>query len=76
MKTAISSFKSSHAEAPGKTSTATSKASTEYSKPNIFQFHSLPVLGQVGTAGQAFQTLTNLFKRLRCNSLPENTLTS
>ena len=55
-KTAISPSKASHAEAPVKTSPATSKANTAYSEQNVFQFRMLPVLGQGGTAGQAFQT--------------------
>lgn len=59
MKMSISSYKSSHAEAPVKTSPATSKANTEYLKLNIFQFHTQSVLGQ---AGQGFQTLTKLLK--------------
>lgn len=66
---AISSFRSSHAEAP----VLQQAKQTAYSKQNILQFHMLPVLGQGGKAGQAFQTLTNLLERLRCNSLPENT---
>lgn len=39
MKTAVSSSKSSHAETPGETNLATSKAKAMYSKPSIFQFH-------------------------------------
>lgn len=62
MKMSVSSYKSSHAEAPVKTSPPTSKANTEYLKLSIFQFHTCSVPGQGGTAGQAFQTRTNLLK--------------
>lgn len=60
MKISISSYKLSHAKAPVTTSPATSKARTGYLKLSIFHIYSVP--GHGGTAGQAFQTLTNLFK--------------
>lgn len=46
MKISISSYKSSHVEAPVKNSPATSKSSIGYLKLNIFQFHICSVLGQ------------------------------
>lgn len=75
IKISISSYKLSHAESPVKTSPATSKANTGYLKRNIFQFHIHSVPGQGGTAGQAFQTLTNFFKNSAV-ILSENTSAS
>lgn len=59
VKTAISSSKLRHTEAPVKISPAASKANRTYLKPNIFHFNTLPAPGQGGTAGQ---TLTNVLK--------------